>query len=396
VSRFIEEHRARFGVEPICRTLGVSASAYYQRRSGPPSDRAVRDAALLGRIREVQKESYEAYGYRRTWKELLRQGERVPRCQVQRLMRREGIQGAKRRGKPWRTTVADPQAPRRPDLLERDFTAPAPNRRWVADFTYLRCWEGLCFFAFILDVYSRMIVGWQFAAHMRDTLVIDALQMAAMTRRVDASLQLVHHSDRGSQYSSGDFAHALADHDILASVGSVGDAYDNAMAESYVDTLKTELIRDRVWRTRAQLELALVVYVGWYNNRRLHSSIGDLPPAEFEALHAMFNAGAPGSADLEEAALRAASSRPRARSTRTGPARASTKRKRETATLRRAPVSHRHDQIIRSPRNPGRLTPGSRAPTRSSLRRPSECSGCTATVPRTGWWCVSMRWARSS
>jgi putative transposase len=306
VSRFIEEHRARFGVEPICRTLGISASAYYQRKNGPPSDRAVRDEHVLGRIRQVQRESYEAYGYRRTWKELLRQGERVPRCQVQRLMHREGIQGAKRRGKPWRTTIADPQAPRRPDLLERDFTAPGPDRRWVADFTYLRCWEGVCFFAFILDVYSRMLVGWQFATHMRDTLVIDALQMAATTRRVDPSLQLLHHSDRGSQYSSGDFADALADHDILASVGSVGDALDNAMAESFVDTLKTELIRDRVWRSRAQLELALVTYVGWYNNRRLHSSIGDLPPVEFEALHALINANVPGSADLEETALRAA------------------------------------------------------------------------------------------
>ncbi len=320
MSRFIEERKDDLGVEPVCRTLGVSASAYYERRNGPPSARSQRDAELLPVIRGVHQEAFEAYGYRRTWLELARQGEHAPRCQVQRLMRAEGIQGAKRRGKPWKTTTPDPQAQRRPDLLERDFTAPGPNQRWVADFTYLRSWDGVAFFAFILDVYSRYLVGWQFASHMRDTLVIDALQMAATTRRIDPELQLLHHSDRGSQYSSADFAWTLADHDILASVGSVGDAYDNAMAESFVDTIKTELISDRVWRTHAALELALARYVGWYNDRRLHSSIGDRPPAEYEALHARAIAGTPscaipsphvlsenaGSADLEETALRAA------------------------------------------------------------------------------------------
>jgi len=199
VSRYIEEHRGRFGVEPICRSLGVSASAYYQRRTGVWSARAVEDDRLLGVIGKVHKQNYEAYGYRRTWKALLRAGERVPRCQVQRLMREAGIRGAKRRGRPWRTTTPDPQAGRRPDLVERNFTAQAPNRLWVADLTYLRCWEGLVFFSFVIDVYSRRVVGWQLAGNMRTTLVLDALGMALGQRAPGADVALVHHSDRGSQ-----------------------------------------------------------------------------------------------------------------------------------------------------------------------------------------------------
>ncbi len=285
MSRYVEEHRGRFGVEPICRTLGVSASAYYQRRTGVRSARAVEDDRLLGVIGKVHKQNYEAYGYRRTWKALLRAGERVPRCQVQRLMREAGIRGAKRRGRPWRTTTPDPQAGRRPDLVERNFTAEAPNRLWVADLTYLRCWEGLVFFSFVIDVYSRRIVGWQLAGHMRTTLVLDALGMALGQRAPGADVALVHHSDRGSQYTSIDFSQELTDHGVLQSVGSVGDAYDNALAESFVDSFKTELIADRIWRTKAQLELAIVRWVGWFNNERLHEKLGDLPPAEFEALN---------------------------------------------------------------------------------------------------------------
>jgi len=284
VSRYVEEHRGRFGVEPICRTLGVSASAYYQRRTGVRSARAVEDDRLLGVIGKVHKQNYEAYGYRRTWKALLRAGERVPRCQVQRLMREAGIRGAKRRGRPWRTTTPDPQAGRRPDLVERNFTAEAPNRLWVADLTYLRCWEGLVFFSFVIDVYSRRIVGWQLAGNMRTTLVLDALGMALGQRAPGADVALVHHSDRGSQYTSIDFTQELTDHGVLQSVGSVGDAYDNALAESFVDSFKTELINDRVWKTKAQLELAIVRWVGWFNTDRLHEKLGDLPPAEFEAL----------------------------------------------------------------------------------------------------------------
>jgi transposase InsO family protein len=183
VSRYIDEHRGRFGVEPICRTLDVSASAYYQRATGQRSARAVEDERLLQRIGEVHAANYYAYGYRRTWKALLRAGENVGRDRVKRLMRREGIQGAKRRGKPWRTTTPDPAATRSPDLVNRDFTADRPDQLWVADFTYLRCWEGMVFLSFIIDVFSRRVVGWQFAAHMRTDLVLDALRMALTRRR---------------------------------------------------------------------------------------------------------------------------------------------------------------------------------------------------------------------
>jgi putative transposase len=285
VSAFVDMHRDRFGVEPICRVLGVSASAYYQRAKGEPSARAVEDQRLLEVIRETHKRNYEAYGYRRTWKALRRAGERVPRCRVQRLMRCHGIQGAKRRGKPWRTTIPNPNAARRPDLVQRDFTAKAPNRLWVGDLSYLRCWEGVVYFAFVLDVYSRRVVGWQLASHMRTDLVLDALRMALGTREHGAEFRLVAHTDRGSQYTSAAYTQVLDDHHVLASVGSVGDAYDNAMAESFVDSFKTELIADRVWRTRAQLELAVVEYISWFNHDRLHESLGDIPPVEFEDAH---------------------------------------------------------------------------------------------------------------
>jgi putative transposase len=284
VSAFIDQERERFAVELICRTLGVSQSAYYQRRSGERSARAIADERLLGRIRELHEANYCAYGYRRMWKALARAGESVGRDRVRRLMATNDIQGAKRRGKPWRTTTPDPAARRAPDLVQRDFSADRPDALWVADFTYLRCWEGVVFFSFVIDAYSRRIVGWQFAAHMRTDLVLDALRMALTRRTAGADVALVHHSDAGSQYTSHDFAQVLDDHGVLASIGSVGDAYDNAMAESFVDTFKTELIADRVWRTRTQLELAIVEYVGWFNNDRLHESLGDLPPAEFETL----------------------------------------------------------------------------------------------------------------
>jgi putative transposase len=284
VSAFIDEYRARFGVELICRTLGVSASAYYHRATGRRSARRLEDERLLERIRELHAANYYAYGSRRMWKALLREGEQVGRGRVERLMRRNGIQGAKRRGKPWRTTVADAKAPRRPDLVQRDFSATSRNELWVADFTYLRCWEGLVFFAFVVDAHDRAVVGWQFAGHMRTDLVLDALRMALALRERVEEVELVHHSDAGSQYTSFDYSQTLDDHRVLASIGSVGDAYDNALAESFVDTFKTELIADRVWRSRSQLELAIVEYVSWYNTRRLHSALGDVPPAEYATL----------------------------------------------------------------------------------------------------------------
>jgi putative transposase len=285
VSAFVDEHRARFGVEPICRILGVSASAYYQRATGQLSARRVEDERLLELIRQIHAANYYAYGSWRMWQALQRAGEEVGRGRVERLMRTHGIQGAKRRGKPWRTTIADPTALRPSDLVERDFAVQRANELWCADFTYLRCWEGVVFFAFVIDAYSRAVVGWQFASHMRTDLVLDALRMALHLRGPAANVQLVHHSDAGSQYTSFDYSQALNDHGVQASIGTVGDAYDNALAESFVDSFKTELIRDRVWKTRSQLELAIVEYVAWFNNERLHTSLGGIPPAEYERQH---------------------------------------------------------------------------------------------------------------
>jgi len=287
VSAFIDSQKAAgFAVELVCRTLGVSRSAYYQRATGPRSARTVADERLLEVIRQVHKANFEAYGYRKLHLALRRRGVEVGRDHVKRLMRAHDIRGAKRRGKRFQTTTPDPHAGRRPDLVCRDFTASRPDELYVADFTYLRCWEGLVFLAFVIDVYSRRVVGWQLASHMRASLVCDALRMAVATRPRGAEVALVHHSDRGSQYTSIEFGQVLDDHQVLQSVGSVGDAYDNAMAESFVDTVKTELIADRVWRSRDQLELAIVEYLGWFNTSRLHESLGDLTPAEFEALHA--------------------------------------------------------------------------------------------------------------
>ena len=283
MTAFVDSKRGDCGVELICRTLEVSASAYYQRNTGRRSARAMEDERLLELIRATHEANFYAYGYRKMWKTLLRAGEQVSRCRVQRLMAANGIQGAKRRGKPWRTTVPDPSASRRPDLVNRDFTASAPDRLWVGDFTYLRCWEGRLFFSFVIDVYSRRIVGWQLASHMRTDLVLDALRMALGTRAPGADFTLITHSDAGSQYTSYDYTQVIDDHRVLASVGSVGDAFDNAMAESFVDSFKTELIKDRIWQSRSQLELAILEYVDWFNNRRLHESLGDIPPVEFEA-----------------------------------------------------------------------------------------------------------------
>jgi putative transposase len=282
VTAFIDLKRGDYGVEPICDALGVSASAYYQRKTGQRSERAVADERLLELIVQTHKDNYFAYGYRKMWKTLLRAGESVSRCRVQRLMASNGIQGAKRRGKPWRTTIPDPNTARRPDLVNRDFTASAPDRLWVGDFTYLRCWEGKLYFSFVIDVFSRRIVGWQLASHMRTDLVLDALRMALGTRAPGADFTLVTHTDQGSQYTSYDYTQVIDDHRVLASVGSVGDAYDNAMAESFVDSFKTELIKDRVWQSRSRLELAILEYVDWFNNRRLHESLDDIPPVEFE------------------------------------------------------------------------------------------------------------------
>ena len=198
MSRYIDEYRGRFGVEPICRVLDASASAYYHRATGKRSERVVGDEQLLSAIKTTHEANYCAYGYRKMWLALKRAGHHAGRDRVKRLMRQHGIQGAKRRGKPWRTTRPDAEARRRPDLVERDFTATRPNELWVADLTYLRCWQGVVFFAFVLDVFSRRVVGWQFATHMRTTSVLDALRMALHQRGPGAEVCLVHHSDRAA------------------------------------------------------------------------------------------------------------------------------------------------------------------------------------------------------
>ena len=225
MSAFIDEHRARFGVEPICRTLDVSASAYHQRATGRRSARAVEDERLLARIQEVHAANYYAYGYRRMWKALLRAGEDVGRDRVKRLMRTHGIQGAKRRGKPWRTTIPDPAATRSPDLVQRDFSAERPDALWLADFTYLRCWEGLVFFSFVIDAFSRRVVGWQFASHMRTDLVLDALRMALTRRPAGADVQLIHHSDAGTQ---GGFDRSSQHLDVRSGDGPAGGMDEGA------------------------------------------------------------------------------------------------------------------------------------------------------------------------
>jgi putative transposase len=282
VSAFIDEYRARFGVEPVCRVVGVSASASYQRATGTRSARRIQDERLRGLIEQVAERNSGAYGYGKTWLTLRRQCVEVGRDRVNGRGSKAPSDAAGRGGPPPR----DPAAARPPDLVDRDFTASQPDELWVADFTYLRCWEGLVFFSFVLDALSRRVVGWQFSPSMRADLVLDALRMALTRRPPGADVELIHHSDAGSQYTSFTFQQALDDHQVLHSIGSVGDAFDNAMAESFLDTFKTELIADRVWRTRSQLELAIVEWVAWFNTERLHQSLADVPPAEFEALYA--------------------------------------------------------------------------------------------------------------
>ena len=284
---FIDAHRDRFGVEPICRTLAIAPSTYYARKTRAPSQRASKDARLLERIRAVHHDNYGAYGSRRVWKALRRQGEQAPRCRVERLMRVHGLRGAQPGKRRW-LTVADETASRPADLVERRFTAERPNQLWVCDLTYLKTREGFVYLALVKDVFSRMIVGWQTATHLRTDLVLDALEMAVHLRRPGTG-ELVAHTDRGSQHTSFRYTQRLADLGIAASVGSIADAYDNAMAESFVGTLKTELVAGRVFATRFEAEIAVVEYLGWFNHTRLHESLGDLPPAEFENLYASPN-----------------------------------------------------------------------------------------------------------
>lgn len=291
MSVFIDDHRDRFGVEPICRVLAahgvaIAPSTYYAAKTRPPSARQIADEALVVEIRRVHFEVGRGlYGARKVWHQLRREGHEVARCTVERLMRAEGLQGA-RRGRKVRTTRPDDAAVRPADLVKRDFTATAPNRLWVVDFTYVATWPGMAYTAFVTDVFSRRIVGWRTATSMPTELPLDALEMAIWTRDGHDITGVVHHSDAGSQYTSIRYAERLTDAGAVASIGTVGDSYDNALAESTIGLYKTELVhRDGPWRTVGDLELATLGWVHWFNETRLHSSLGYVPPVEFENDH---------------------------------------------------------------------------------------------------------------
>ncbi|WP_326614420.1 IS3 family transposase [Streptomyces scopuliridis] len=292
---FIDEHRDRFGgVEPICRTLTqhsckIAPSTYYacKKRLETPSPRAVRDEELKELIQEVYQSNYRVYGARKVWRVLNRQGHAVARCTIERLMREIGIAGAVR-GKKVITTLPDPTAARAPDRVDRDFVAAAPNRTWVADFTHVAAWAGVVYVAFVVDTFSRRIVGWSASMSKETQLVLDALDMGLWQRdregRPPAPGQLTHHSDAGSQYTSFRLAEHLDAAQIAASIGSVGDAYDNALMESTIGLFKTEVIKPRrPWKTLSHVELATAEWIDWYNHRRLHGEIGHIPPVEYEA-----------------------------------------------------------------------------------------------------------------
>ena len=271
MSVFIDAHRDRFGVEPVCREIEVSASAYRARRTRPPSMRARRDQYLLRAIRRIHAASGGVYGQLKVWDELVGEGITVARCTVERLMRAHGIEGV-RNGKVTRTTLPGLSPVAADDLLRRNFTAERPDAVWLSDFTYIRTWEGWSYLSVVLDVHTRRIVGWQVASHMRQSLVSDALEMAIAGRK-EREGTTVAHSDNGSQYTSYEYTERLKRAGIAPSRGRTGTALDNAMAESIMSTLKRELTKRYIWRTRLDLELALVSYIGWYNARRKHRSL---------------------------------------------------------------------------------------------------------------------------
>ena len=266
----------------------IAPSTYYDAASRLPSARARRDERLKAAITRIHGDNYGVYGARKVWLQLNREGIAVARCTVERLMRELGLAGA-RRGKRQRTTVVDPGGPRPADLVKRRFSPPAPDRLWVADFTYVPTWSGMVYVAFVIDAYSRRILGWRAATSMRTVLVLDALEQALWARRRDGrgSLAgLVHHTDAGSQYTSIAVTERLAAAGVQPSVGTVGDAYDNALAESVIGLFKTELIKPHgPWRTADQVELATLDYVDWFNQRRLFETCGDIPPAELETAY---------------------------------------------------------------------------------------------------------------
>jgi transposase InsO family protein len=283
--QYVDDHKGRFGVEPICRQLQIAPSTYYEhkRRQRDPSRlpaRSHRDAELREQIQRVWHENFCVYGVRKVWKQLGREQTEVARCTVQRLMRELRLRGAVR-GKGFKTTIPATMALRPMDLVHRQFRAERPNQLWVADFTYVATWRGPVFVAFVIDVFARMIVGWRVSTSMKTDFVLDALEQALHARRnLDG---LIHHSDRGTQYLSIRYGERLADSGIEPSVGSTGDSYDNALAESINGLYKAEVIHRRgPWRNVDTVEFATLEWVDWFNNRRLLEPIGDIPPVEFE------------------------------------------------------------------------------------------------------------------
>jgi putative transposase len=283
---FIQAHRAHWGVEPICRVLQIAPSSYYAAVSRAPSARQQRDTQLKGAIRRVWDEHHQVYGADKVWAQLKREGVRVARCTVERLMRELGLHGVVRGQRQIRTTVGDEASDRPADLVARQFRAPAPNRLWVADLTYVKTHGGWVYVAFIIDVFSRFIVGWQASRSLRTDLALDALEMALWRRRARRLDGLVHHSDRGVQYLAVRYTDRLAEAGVVASLGSKGDSYDNALAESFHGLYKAELIHHRgPWHGLEDVEYATLEYVDWFNQRRLHGELGMLPPAEFETAY---------------------------------------------------------------------------------------------------------------
>ncbi len=285
--RFIDEHRDRFGVEPICTVLQVAPSAWWRRaarRRDPSlrSAREIRDEALMTEIRRVWQENFRVYGADKIWHQLRREGITVARCTVERLMRKLGIAGAVR-GKKVRTTISEASAPCPQDRVKRQFKADRPNQLWVADFTYVSTWQGWLYVAFVVDVYARRIVGWRVSRSMHTDFVLDALEQALYARNPQRDGGLTHHSDRGSQYVSIRYTERLAEAGIEPSVGSKGDSYDNALAETINGLYKAELIHRRSpWRTREAVEIATLEWVNWFNHHRLLEPIGYITPEEAE------------------------------------------------------------------------------------------------------------------
>ena len=284
---FIDQHRERFGVEPICKLLRVAPSAYWrhaarQRDPALLSARARRDVFLIPQIQRVWQANFQVYGADKVWRQLQREGIVVARCTVERLMRQLGLRGV-RRGKMVRTTFGDTAAARPLDRVNRQFKADRPNQLWVSDFTYVSTWAGFVYVAFVIDVFARRIVGWRVSRSMRTDFVLDALEQALYARQPERDASLIHHSDRGSQYVSIRYTERLAEAGIEPSVGSKGDSYDNALAETINGLYKAELIHRRApWKTVESLELATLEWVTWFNHQRLLEPIGYIPPAEAE------------------------------------------------------------------------------------------------------------------